>query len=73
MGLNLDGIELPISTAPFYFMFVEFIIIAIIVHFLFRKLPKRLYEFFISCSLLGGFALWIYLIFIAEWFPLYQG
>jgi hypothetical protein len=67
------GIELSISAAPFYFMLAELILIGLLSHVFFRKLPKRLYDFLFSCSLLCGAFLWFYLIFIAEWFPLYQG
>ncbi|GGB43136.1 hypothetical protein [Fictibacillus barbaricus] len=73
MGNELfAGIELSISAAPFYFMFAEFIFIGLILHLFFSKLPKKLYDFLVSCSLLGGAVLWFYLIFVAEWFPLYQ-
>jgi hypothetical protein len=67
------GFELSISAAPFYFMLTEFILIGLFMHIFFRKLPKRLYDFLFSCSLVGGAFLWLYLIFIAQWFPLYQG
>jgi hypothetical protein len=74
MGDELFGrIELSLSVAPFYFLIAEFILIGLILHLFFRKLPKKIYDFLFSCSLLGGAVLWFYLIFVAEWFPLYQG
>lgn len=73
MELNLEGIELSISAAPYYFMFVEFILIGFIVFLFFRKLPKQLFDLLLGSSFIGGIALWYYLTFVAEWFPFYQG
>jgi hypothetical protein len=58
---------------PFFFLIALLMVLGFIGHSLFNKLPRDIYNILLSFSLVGGGALWIYLVFYAEWFPLYHG
>jgi hypothetical protein len=74
MGSYLFGdVELSISVVPFVFLAVLLVVIALLIKVLFSWLPKQLFNFLVSCGLLGGVFLWSYFTFYAEWFPYFQG
>ncbi|MGM0806890.1 MAG: hypothetical protein ACQET8_19295 [Bacillota bacterium] len=70
MKSNLLGdAELSISVVPFVFLAALLVVIALLIRVLFSWLPKQLFNFLVSCGLVGGVFLWVYLTFYAEWFP----
>jgi hypothetical protein len=70
MGNELFGdVELSISAVPLFILIGLLLIIALLIQILFSRLPKSIFNFLISCGLLGGVILWGYLTFYTDWFP----